>query len=182
MSLTWCCCWYIRSNLKWNSGRPKQRMMTVLVFLSGGACTELTTGLCGTSLYWQQTSGTSLYWTGNIPLWYITILSWQQASMVHHYTQLTTTLCGTSLYFTDNKPLWYITILSWQQAFVVHHYTDNRPLWYITILSWQQTCVVHHYTDNALWVGYRIDPLPCHACRKRQLRQEQLVPRIKGLV
>ena len=34
----------------------------------------------------------------------------------------------------------------------------------------------------ALWVGYRIDPLPCHACRKRRLRQEQLAPRIKGLV
>ena len=32
----------------------------------------------------------------------------------------------------------------------------------------------------ALWVGYRIDPLPCHACRKRRLRQEQLAPRIKG--
>ena len=35
---------------------------------------------------------------------------------------------------------------------------------------------------TALWVGYRIDPLPCHACRKRRLRQEQLAPRIKGLV
>ena len=33
----------------------------------------------------------------------------------------------------------------------------------------------------ALWVGYRIDPLPCHACCKRRLRQEQLAPRIKGL-
>ena len=36
--------------------------------------------------------------------------------------------------------------------------------------------------QHALWVGYRIDPLPCHACRKRRLRQEQLTPRIKGLV
>ena len=34
---------------------------------------------------------------------------------------------------------------------------------------------------GALWVGYRIDPLPCHACRKRRLRQEQLARRIKGL-
>ena len=37
-------------------------------------------------------------------------------------------------------------------------------------------------SKTALWVGYRIDPLPCHACRKRRLRQEQLAPRIKGLV
>ena len=34
---------------------------------------------------------------------------------------------------------------------------------------------------GALWVGYRIDPLPCQACRKRRLRQEQLARRIKGL-
>ena len=37
-------------------------------------------------------------------------------------------------------------------------------------------------SESALWVGYRIDPLPCHACRKRRLRQEQLTPKIKGLV
>ena len=34
---------------------------------------------------------------------------------------------------------------------------------------------------GALWVGYRINPLPCHACRKKRLRQEQLARRIKGL-
>ena len=33
----------------------------------------------------------------------------------------------------------------------------------------------------ALWVGHRVDPLPCNACRKRRLRQEQLAGRIKGL-
>ena len=36
-------------------------------------------------------------------------------------------------------------------------------------------------TPFALWVGYRIDPLPCHACCKRRLRQDQLARRIKGL-
>ena len=31
-----------------------------------------------------------------------------------------------------------------------------------------------------LWDGHRIDPLPCHACRRRRLRQDQLAWKIKG--
>ena len=46
----------------------------------------------------------------------------------------------------------------------------------------KKTNNIHATLDcSALWVRYRIDPLPCHACRKRRQRQDQLTQRIKGL-
>ena len=54
----------------------------------------------------------------------------------------------------------------------------------LTYMLWRASQVFNiiQSAHLALWVGYRIDPLPCHACCKRRLRQEQLAPRIKGLV
>ena len=61
---------------------------------------------------------------------------------------------------------------------------ESAPLeqYYYTVHKKKRIFLMLQLVASALWVGYRIDPLPCHACRKRRLRQEQLAPRIKGLV
>ena len=107
-----------------------------------------------------------------------------------------TKLCRSCTSFTSHRHsscgmVWYRTLRVKARSSVPrsgesHPQPRLRALWREVALTssgilWRSEIKGSYRPWIALWVGHSIDLLPCHLCRKRRLRQDQLARRTKGL-